>query len=376
MQRLTLAVVVGLLAPGCVAQKHSPQPEPIARVGVTAKAFHPTQPRNWRGAEKKELDCTVWYPAIDTAVETRQFIGAPDAPQFEAGMAMPHAEFAPSLDGFPLILLSHGTGGSAEQMAWLGTALARAGYIAVAVNHPGNNAHGAYTPEGFALWWERATDLSEVLDGMLADEAFGPRIDKTRVAAAGFSIGGYTVLELAGAQTDLSEFFNLCGKKPDVPRPDADTTVCHVPEMDGMGNVDQVLAAARKTSGESLARSGDSFRDPRVKAVFAMAPALGFTLTPQSLHSIKLPVEIVVGSADRIAFAPDNAGYVRSYIRGARETVLPGVDHYTFLDSCTADAKPKLGVYCADKEGVDRDAIHAQVAAEAVKFFDRALRMR
>jgi len=137
-----------------------------------------------------------------------------------------------------------------------------------------------------------------------------------------------------------------------------------------------VLAAARKTSGESLARSGDSFRDPRVKAVFAMAPALGFTLTPQSLHSIKLPVEIVVGSADRIAFAPDNAGYVRSYIRGARETVLPGVDHYTFLDSCTADAKPKLGVYCADKEGVDRDAIHAQVAAEAVKFFDRALRMR
>ena len=27
-------------------------------------------------------------------------------------------------------------------------------------------------------------------------------------------------------------------------------------------------------------------------------------------------------------------------------------------------------------EGVDRDAIHAQVAAEAVKFFDRALRMR
>jgi len=382
MRRLILAVAFGVVASSCVAQKHSPpKAEPVARVGVTTKVFHPAAARNWRGAEKKELDCTVWYPAIDTAVETRQFIGAPDSPQFEAGMAMPHAEFAPSLDGFPLILLSHGTGGSAEQMAWLGTALARSGYIAVAVNHPGNNAHEVYTPEGFALWWERATDLSEVLDGMLADEAFGPRIDKTRVAAAGFSLGGYTVLELAGAQTDISEFFNLCGAKPDAPgpgapRPDADTTVCHVPEMDGMGNVDQVLAAARKTSGESLARSGESFRDRRVKAVFAIAPALGFTLTPESLKSIKTPVAIVVGSADRIAVARDNADYVRAYVRGAREAVLPGVRHYTFLDSCTAEAKAKLGVYCADNEGVNRDAIHAEVAAEAVTFFDRALQMK
>jgi len=100
------------------------------------------------------------------------------------------------------VLLSHGTGGSAVQMAWLGMELARHGYIAVAVNHPGNNATEPYTAEGFALWWERATDLSEVLDGMLADATFGARIDARRVGAAGFSMGGYTVLELAGARNE------------------------------------------------------------------------------------------------------------------------------------------------------------------------------
>ena len=77
-------------------------------------------------------------------------------------------------------------------MAWLGTALARAGYIAVAVDHPGNNSNSKATVEGLALWWERAADLSDVLDGMLADQSFGPHIDAAHVAAAGYSLGGYT----------------------------------------------------------------------------------------------------------------------------------------------------------------------------------------
>ena len=38
--------------------------------------------------------------------------------------------------------------------------------------------------------------------------------------------------------------------------------------------------------------------------------------------------------------------------------------------------KATLGVLCEDEPGVDRDAVHAQVSAEAVKFFDRALKLR
>jgi predicted dienelactone hydrolase len=365
--------IAAVLILSVAANAAAPKQEPINHVGLATRVFHPVATRNWRGAQEKDLRCTIWYPAAHTAVDVKQIIGPPDAPLFEAGMAAPHAAFAPSLSPFPLVLLSHGTGGSSEQMAWLGTALARAGYIAVAVDHPGNNSHEPYTPEGFALWWERATDLSEVLDGMLADKELAPHIDDSRIAAAGFSIGGFTVLELAGAQTDINEFFDLCGRKSDVPRPDVDTTVCHVPEMSGMGSVDDLLKAVRKTSGESLARSGESYSDPRIKAVFAIAPALGFTFTEDSLHAIKLPVEIAAGSADRIAPPRENADYIRSTIHGARETVLPKVTHYTFLDTCTAEGKQKLAVYCTDE--VDRDAIHAQVAAQAIKFFNRALHM-
>jgi predicted dienelactone hydrolase len=339
------------------------------KVGVTTRVFHPQAQRNWRGSPHHELRVTVWYPAAENTVETPQALGPPDAPLFLAGSAAPHAAFAPALEKWPLILLSHGTGGSALQLAWLGTALARAGYLAAAVDHPGNNALEPYTAEGFVLWWERATDLSEVLDGMLADAEFGPRIDATRIGAAGFAIGGYTVLALGGARTDISVLLDLCHQQPQ-------TAVCHVPEMKDMGSPDQVLQAVRKTSAVSLAGSADSFRDPRIRAVFAIAPAVGMTLTPDSLHAMRLPVEIVVGSADPIAPPRENADYIRSSIRGAKETVLPNVAHYTFLDTCTPAGKEKLGVFCADNPGVDRNAIHDQVNALAIKFFDHALHMR
>jgi predicted dienelactone hydrolase len=357
-----------LCAVGISAQKKEKnQPAAEFKVGMTSRVFHPKMQRNWRGAAHQELSVLVWYPAAENAVETQQAIGAPNAPLLLAGKAAEHAAMAPALNKWPLIVLSHGTGGSAMQMAWLGTALARAGYIAAAVNHPGNNALEPYTAEGFVLWWERATDLSEVIDGMLADEEFGPRVDKDRIGAAGFSIGGYTVLALGGARTDISVIIDFCKKQPETP-------VCHVPEMKEMGTPEQMLAAVRKTSGVSLARSNESYRDPRVHAIFAIAPAEGMTLTHDSLHSMRVPVQIVVGSADPIATPKDNADLIRSQIRGAKETVLPNVAHYTFLDTCTAQGKKELGVFCEDPPGVDREAVHAEVDEIAVGFFDRQLR--
>jgi predicted dienelactone hydrolase len=113
-----------------------------------------------------------------------------------------------------------------------------------------------------------------------------------------------------------------------------------------------------------------------VKAVFAIAPALGFTQTPESLRAIRVPVEMVVGTEDKIAVAKENADYLRANVHGARETVLPGVSHYTFLDTCTAAGMQQLPQYCSDAPGIERDAVHAQVAGMVVVFFDRALKWR
>lgn len=363
-------VVLSCVAMGAAAsaQKHAKEQPPAEfKVGMMLRTFHPKAQRNWRGAQHQELRVTVWYPAAENAVETQQVIGAPDAPLFLAGKAADHAAMAPALEKLPLIVLSHGMGGSAMQMAWLGTALARAGFIAAAVNHPGNNSLEPYTVEGFVLWWERATDLSEVIDGMVADEEFGPKIDKDRIGAAGFAIGGYTVLALGGARADISVIIDLCKAHPDAP-------LCHLPEMKEMGTPEQMLAAARKTSGASLAQSNESYRDPRVHAIFAIAPVMGMTLTHESLRAMRVPVDIVVGSADPIAVPKDNADLVRSQIHGAHGTVLPNVAHYTFLDTCAAQGKKELDVFCEDPAGVDREAVHQEVGEMAVSFFDRSLR--
>jgi predicted dienelactone hydrolase len=61
------------------------------------------------------------------------------------------------------------------------------------------------------LWWERAADLSLLVDRMLADSAFGRSIDRNRIVAAGSSLGGYTVLSLAGGRTDQRLFERFCG---------------------------------------------------------------------------------------------------------------------------------------------------------------------
>ena len=98
--------------------------------------------------------------------------------------------------------------------------------------------------------------------------------------------------------------------------------------------------------------------------------------TPESLHAVRVPVEMVVGTEDRIAPANENADYLRANLRSGRETTLPGVSHYTFLDTCTPAGTTALPQFCTDSPGIERDTIHTQVAALVVTFFDRTLKWR
>src|SRR5262245_15803303 len=107
------------------------------KVGVRMETIAPASPYYWRGAKTRGLVTQLWYPAEASAVELPQWVGPPDAPLFAAGRAAPNAKLASSPAQLPLVLLSHGTGGSSQMLAWLGTALAARGCLAVAVNHPG-----------------------------------------------------------------------------------------------------------------------------------------------------------------------------------------------------------------------------------------------
>jgi predicted dienelactone hydrolase len=282
------------------------------------------------------------------------------------------AENAPIAAGpgrYPLVLLSHGTGGSAIQMMWLGHRLASNGYIVAAVSHHGNTAlEPRPTPQGFLLYWERARDLDVALRALREDPVFGAHIDTSRVGAAGFSLGGYTVLAAAGARFNPAEYDRFCAS-------DQRDFTCEgqaeFPEAPAL------FAELRKTDPvvqASLRHASDSYRIGSVKGVFAIAPALGGGFTRADAMDITIPVEIVAGDGDKVAPVATNARRFAAIIPGAQLTVLPGgVGHYTFLAQCTERGRSVLPSLCADSPTVNRQEVHDRVAAMALAFFNRVL---
>ena len=340
----------------CVAQN---------KVGIANRSFTVDGPYEWRAAKTHALNVIVWYPASSDSVEAPQWLGPPNAPVQSAGSAAPDATLAANPGRFPLIALSHGTGGAAIQMAWLGTYLASHGFIAVAVNHPGNNFIDGYTIQGFSIWWERARDIIVVIDRMLADPTFGNRIDARRIGAAGFSLGGYTMIELAGGITEREALIRFCAS----PKRDA---ICKpLPEMPDAAAKSAELERDDPQYRAALSNSGKPYRDPRIRAVFAIAPAIGQAFPPKNLAGIHIPVDIVAGAADDICPVATNAEYFAKHIHGARVTILPGgVSHYTFLNDCTDQGRKVVHPFCDDAPGVNRAAVHVKVASMAVSFFE------
>ncbi len=365
-RRRSLVFLLVLLSTLCFASKEKKKKDaPLLRqVGFTYREFTATADYNWRGSDARALSTVIWYPAEAAADEKDQYIG--DPPLFFAGRAAKDAAIGPSFDPFPLIALSHGTGGSAMQMAWLGTYLAARGYIVVAVNHPGNNAVTRYTPQGFFEWWDRARDISTVIDAMLADRRFGPKIDRDRIGAAGFSLGGYTMMELAGGTTDFNGIVQWC-ERPE------NRGSCSPPEMPDLLDRFEAMKQQPKVQQE-IQHAADSYRDARIRAVFAIAPAVARAVNSESLKHIAIPVDIVAGAADPIAPPAENAVVFARAIPNAQITILPGgVAHYTFLDVGTDLGKQKFPLFFADNPGVDREAVHRQVAEMAADFFDSQL---
>jgi predicted dienelactone hydrolase len=338
-------------------------------VGEAQRAFKPKVMRNWRGAKTKRLVTTLWYPVDPGLAEQAHDIGAPGHPVFRGHPVAWSAPLSNAAIKYPLILLSHGTGGSANDLDWLASTLAANGYIVAGVNHPGNNALEPLTREGFMLWWERAIDVSEVLDAVLSDPVFGARIDRGRIGAAGFSLGGYTVLELAGARTNLEAFRNFC-------RSSVADAICHPAEMSRVAAETgrPVPAAMSLETQASIAKAGASYRDKRIKAVFAIAPALGEAFDSTSFVDVEIPVSLAAGTADVTAPPDTNIYRVARLLRGPNVTMVQGASHNTFLDICVPQVVDQLAIVCTDGPGVDRDAIHEQTAHRILDFFDQALR--
>jgi len=113
----------------------------------------------------------------------------------------------------PVIIFSHGFHGCATQSRFLMEAFASAGYIVFAPNHHDATCGGGEStwltrpelPFGKPTQWtdtayrDRAEDIRHLIDAIRSDAQFRNRADTARIGLAGHSLGGYTVLGLAGA---------------------------------------------------------------------------------------------------------------------------------------------------------------------------------
>jgi predicted dienelactone hydrolase len=340
-----------LAAAGCAASgtatHKDPAPVPPAQpslpVGMTKVKFEDI-------ARQRPLVTRLWYPA-DAKVHSQ--VTALD--WIFVAHAVPEAPMAALPERLPVVLLTHGTGGTPASLVWIAERLAAHGYLVAAVEHFGN-VYGNDTPEGAIAQWRRPLDLSRTLDALLADSRFGGRIDPNRVGAAGMSSGGYTVIAVAGGIYHPERLGRQCERDPATKgcRPDAKATFAGLPDRDA---------------------ASASYQDPRFRAVFAIAPALGPAFAAEDLAPIKIPVGIVASAQDEWVPLNENAAHYAELISNAKLTVLPKGGHFTFLSVCNDLGRERASDICIDLDPtVDRGAVHEQVGKLVLDFFDAHLR--
>lgn len=305
------------------------------------------------------LRVTVWYPAAEGAVEAPLVVGPPEQPLFDAGRAAADARFAPGRH--PVILLSHGFGGSARIMAWFGTALARAGDVVIAVDHPGNNGRDPMTLAGGLLVWERAVDLKAALDAAGRDPQIGPHLDLQRLGVAGFSLGGFTALLTAGGRADLDQFLRFCRENPH------DATCMPQAEAPDQTMEARIAALKEPAFAAQAKLAGDDYAIPGIKAVFLMAPGAIEAITPASLRALKTPTAIVLGDADPVAPPKSNGELAAQLLPNATLETLHDVGHYDFLAECTAAGRQQVPP--CEHLKVPQPRTHAAAIALANAFF-------
>lgn len=259
---------------------------------------------------RRNTDGWVWYPSDEQRPQSRVIGNAVWAPVQAIRDARPAA------GRYPLLLVSHGMYGNIFNQAWLGRALARRGYIVAAVNHPGTTTRDRRPQESRRLW-QRAADLSRLLDTLLADPHWAEHIDTTRIAAIGHSLGGLTVMRIAGASSDFDAHASYCATHT--------ATSCQAIEQLNIGHPEDYAALAA------------SNRDQRVAAVVALDLGGTQTLSPASVANIEIPV-MVVGAprAEQLNQQRESLALAAMLPAAQLEQLhIANTGHFDFLGLCT-----------------------------------------
>jgi predicted dienelactone hydrolase len=177
----------------------------------------------------------------------------------------------------PLVVISHGFGADRTFFAYLARHLASHGLTVVALEHPSSNikqlnVSAVNNPAQLLPATEfinRPKDVSFVLDELAKRNrqlgATSRKLNTEEVSAIGHSLGGYTVLALAGAELNLEELRQFCKGSSAITQAPGDWLQC----------------AAAELPERTL-----KLRDQRIKSAIALIPLLDNYLA--KLVSLKL----------------------------------------------------------------------------------------
>ncbi len=152
----------------------------------------------------------IWYPT-NSAPSRHAY-----SPRFSGMVAVDAPAATVCGKRVPLVIFSHGDLGCGLQSVAFTEELARHGYVVAAPDHAdaflchtvlAAGPPGKRPPQPNFLHpdtWDDGTfagrreDVEAVIEGLLADAEFQKVIDPQRIGAAGHSLGGYTVVGMAG----------------------------------------------------------------------------------------------------------------------------------------------------------------------------------
>jgi predicted dienelactone hydrolase len=321
---------------------------------LSSHVFADTQPVGFQYAtladprNERPLEMVVWYPSATTAV-TPQLFG--DNPVF---VGAPAVLDAPAAKGeHPLVVLSHGYGGSWINQTWLASALAHQGYIVAAVNHPGTTSRDR-SAQAAAQLWQRPVDLSRAIDAVTAQpEKFGA-VAKDRIAVVGHSLGGWTVLETGGARFDPELFAQDCKAHP---------------QLASCIAYQQMNTAS---TAQAKARLAADWRDKRVTAVVSLDLGLSRGMTDASLAAYPVPILVIAAGvpSKELPAELESVDLAKRLPKtSSRFVEISDASHFSFMAICKPDAVAMLekdvpgdSIICTDGEGGrPRSVIQQQV---------------
>jgi predicted dienelactone hydrolase len=283
----------------------------------------------------------IWYPT--TAAASPQRLGG------WTQVVAPDAE--PAAGPHPMVVFSHGNGGWFAGHYDTAEALAHAGFVVAALTHPGDNYEDKTRQTDMP---DRPRDLHRLIDYMVADWRGRDSVDAGRIGAFGFSAGGFTVLAAAGGAPDFSLIKPHCEAKP--------------------ADFDCVVTRQAGKLGLAATPASAFVHDPRIKAVVAAAPALGFTFETGGLKGVTIPVQIWRAEYDHVLPSPDYAEAARDALPTLPDYhVVKNADHFDFLAPCDAGLATRIPEICTSRPGFDRGQFHQDFDAAVVAFFDKTI---